>query len=83
MLDARIFDEMAEQLGKLLPPGVSELKSDFEHNARTVVQSTLAKMDLVTREDFDVQVALLEKTNARLKALEERVSVLEAAAHDQ
>lgn len=78
MLDARIFDDMAEQLGKLLPPGVNEMRQDFEQNARSVIQSTLAKMDLVTREDFDVQVALLQKTSARLNELEERIKVLES-----
>ncbi len=78
MLDARVFDTMAQQLGKLLPSGADELKADFERNARAVLQSTLAKMDLVTREDFDVQAALLQKTVMRIKELEQRVINLES-----
>ena len=77
MLDARIFDDMASQLAKLLPPGAEELKKDFEKNTRAMLQSTLAKMDMVTREDFDIQTALLQKTTARLKELEQRVVALE------
>ena len=80
MLDARIFDNMAEQLGKVLPAGVGDLKSDFEQNAKAVMQGTLSKMDLVTREEFDVQAAVLQKTIKRLKALEERVIELEESA---
>jgi len=80
MLDARIFDNMAEQLGKVLPSGVGELKSDFEKNAKTVMQSTLSKMDLVSREEFDVQAAVLQKALKKLKALEQRVLDLEASA---
>jgi BMFP domain-containing protein YqiC len=83
MLDARIFDDMADQLSKILPAGASELKADFEKNSKAVVQSALAKMDLVTREDFDVQVALLQKTTLRLKALEERIAALELLSQEQ
>ena len=77
MIDARIFDDMAKQLSGLLPPSAAELKNDFEKNARAMMQSTLSKMDLVSREDFDVQAALLQKTTLRLKDLEARLAVLE------
>ncbi|CAG0878820.1 unnamed protein product [Cyprideis torosa] len=79
MIDARVFDNMAKQLGELLPPAAGELKKDFEQNARAMMQSTLTKMDLVSREDFDVQVALLQKTTLRLKELEARLARLENA----
>lgn len=78
MIDARLFDEMAEKLGKLLPPGVAELKTDFEQNAKVTLQNTLTKMDLVTREEFDVQTAVLQKTRDRLNQLEEKLQALEA-----
>jgi len=80
MVDARLFDELAESLGKLLPPGLADVKTDFENNAKAMLQSSLGKMDLVTREEFDVQAAVLEKTRAKLKVLEERVAALEAEA---
>ncbi len=78
MLDARVFDSMAQQLGKILPPGAETIKSDFENNARAVLQNTLSKMDLVTREEFDVQAALLQKTTLRMRELEKRVVALES-----
>jgi len=77
MVDARLFDELAESLGKLLPPGLADVKTDFENNAKAALQSALGKMDLVTREEFDIQRAVLEKTRARLEQLEERLAVLE------
>lgn len=78
MVDARVFDELAESLGKLLPPGVADMKNDFERNAKSAVQSALGNLDLVTREEFDVQAEVLKRTRAKLVALEERVAALEA-----
>jgi len=78
MIDTRPLDDIAASLGKLLPPGMAELKADFERNARAAVQGALEKMDLVTREEFDVQVALLARTRSKLDALEARVAALES-----
>ncbi len=72
-----LFDDIAESLSKLLPPGVDALKSDFERNARATLQTALTKMDLVTREDFDIQSRLLERTREKLDALEVRLAAME------
>lgn len=77
MIDARIFDEMAENLSRFLPPGTRELKDDFERNVKATMQSAMGKMDLVTREEFDVQAAVLLRTREKLEALEKRVTELE------
>jgi BMFP domain-containing protein YqiC len=77
MIDARVFDEIAENLGKLLPPGVADMKNDFERNAKSAVQSALGNLDLVTREEFDVQAEVLRRTRERLAELEARLAVLE------
>ena len=79
MIDARVFDDISNTLGKLLPPGVSDMKDDFEHNAKAAMQSALGKLDLVTREEFDVQSEVLLNTRRQLKLLEERVQQLEGA----
>lgn len=85
MIDARLLDEIArnfsDNLGKVLPAGASQLKTDFEHNARAALQSTLGKMDLVSREEFDVQTAVLRKTRERLQELEQRLEQLEQNRH--
>ncbi len=79
MIDARVFDEISNTLGKLLPPGVSELKEDFERNAKSTMQSALGNLDLVSREEFDVQTELLRSTKQQLKSLEARIVALESA----
>ena len=77
MIDARVFDELSKTLGRLLPPGVSEMKVDFERNAKSAIQGALGNLDLVTREEFDVQAEVLRNTRQQLKALEARLSALE------
>ena len=79
MIDARIFDDLANSLGKMLPPGVSEMKDDFERNAKAALQSALGSLDLVSREEFDVQAEVLRTTRQKLKLLEARISALEPA----
>lgn len=80
MIDARVFDEIAESLGKLLPPGVAEMKSDFERNAKAAMQSALGNLDLVSREEFDVQAEVLRRTRERLETLEAKVAELESSS---
>ena len=79
MIDARVFDDISNTLGKLLPPGVSDMKEDFESNAKATLQSALGKLDLVSREEFDVQTEVLINTRKKLKLLEERIASLEAS----
>lgn len=79
MIDARVFDEISNTLGKLLPPGVAEMKGDFERNAKSTMQSALGGLDLVSREEFDVQNELLRSTRQQLKSLEARIEALESS----
>lgn len=72
------MDELVDKLGSVLPAGASELKSDFEKNARSTIQSALARMDLVTREEFDIQVALLQRTREKLDQLEQTLAELQS-----
>ena len=65
-----VLDELVGKLEQVLPSGAVELKEDFEKNARGAVQSALSKMDLVTREEFDIQAALLQRTREKLDRLE-------------
>jgi len=77
--DTQGLDELAKRLAEGLPPGLHALKSDLETNFRSVLQSGLARLDLVTRQDFDVQAGVLARTRAKLEALETRLATLEAA----
>lgn len=73
------FEELSERLGRMLPPGAERLREDLRRNFKATVQSTLDRMDLVTREEFDIQRALLARTRARLEELEQRVAEMESA----
>lgn len=75
-----MLDELVDKLGQVLPAGAVELKTDFEKNARAAVQGGLAKMDLVTREEFDIQATLLQRTREKLDRLEKVVEEWESKA---
>lgn len=76
--DPQSLEELARRLAEAVPPGLNALRSDLEQNFRAVLQSGLAKLDLVTREEFDVQAAVLRRSRERLGALERRIAELEA-----
>lgn len=82
MLDPKQLDELARRLAESVPPGLRQLQTDVEKNFRAGLQSVFARMDLVTREEFDVQRAVLERTRARLEALERQVATLEQQLTD-
>ncbi|HTV78964.1 MAG TPA: accessory factor UbiK family protein [Steroidobacteraceae bacterium] len=73
-------NEIARRLLESLPAGLRAAQADLENNFRAVLRSTLGKLDLVTREEFDVQTKVLERTRARLALLETRLAELEQAA---
>lgn len=77
MLDPKFFDNLAKQLSLLIPANVSHLRKDLEQNFRDTLQSIFTKLDLVTREEFDAQVKLLEKAEHRVKQLEEKIAEFE------
>lgn len=83
MIDARLFDNVSDTLNKLAPPGMQAFKDDLLQNLRANIQTMLDKMELVTREEFDVQQALLARTREKLEQLEERVAVLEAQQNNE
>lgn len=77
MFDTKVIDDVARRLAELLPPGVRDLQNDVEKNFRATLQTAFTKLELVTREEFDVQSQVLSRTRAKLEALEKRVSEME------
>lgn len=82
MLDPKLFDDLSRRVADNLPRGLQGLQGDLQRNVRAALESALARLDLVTREEFEVQQAVLLRTREKLKALEARVAALEAAAGD-
>ncbi|MDD2863426.1 MAG: accessory factor UbiK family protein [Methylococcales bacterium] len=77
MFDTKTIDDMASKLAGVLPPALHTVKEDLEKTFKAILQSALGKMDLVTREEFEVQKLVLAKTRANLEALEKRIEALE------
>ncbi len=79
MLDPKQFDDLFQRLSSAMPKGIQVLQEDINRNLRASLESGLARLDLVTREEFDVQSAVLARTRAKLAALEAQVKALEQA----
>ncbi len=78
MIDLKAIDDLARRLSELVPPGLKDAGADIEQNMKATLQAGLARLDLVTREEFDVQRAVLLRTREKIDALERAVQVLEA-----
>jgi hypothetical protein len=78
MIDLSHIDDLARRLSGLVPPGLREGREELQENFKAVLQSGLAKLDLVTREEFDVQRAVLLRTREKLDALQRQVEQMEA-----
>ena len=83
MIDLQHIDELARRLSNLVPPsmrghGFEDLRDELQENFKSVLQTGLSKLDLVTREEFEVQRAVLLRTREKLDALQRTVAELEA-----
>jgi len=78
MIDLNHLDELARRLSALVPPGLREGRDELQQNFKSVLQTGLARLDLVTREEFEVQRAVLLRTREKLEELQRTVAELEA-----
>ena len=76
MIDLAQLDELARRLSSLVPPGLREGREELQQNFKSVLQTGLGKLDLVTREEFEVQRAVLARTREKLDALERSLADL-------
>lgn len=72
-----IFAQLQGQFGQFVPDMARAAREDFEAQARATVMSVLSRLELVTREEFDAQQAVLLRTREKVEALEKRVAELE------
>lgn len=71
------IEQLARRLADSLPPGLVALRDDLEKNFRSVLRTGLAKLDLVSREEFEVQESVLRRTRELLEQMEQRLAALE------
>ncbi|HET9679428.1 MAG TPA: accessory factor UbiK family protein [Gammaproteobacteria bacterium] len=76
--DPKILDDLAHKLADAVPPGLRAARDDMKDNFRVLLQSAFNKMDLVTREEFDVQAKVLARSREKLESLAARLAELEA-----
>jgi len=77
MIDLNHIDALARRLSELVPPGLRESREELQATFKGALQAGLSKLDLVTREEFEVQRAVLLRTREKLDALEQAVAALE------
>ena len=78
MVDPKILDDLSRKLAGTVPSGLQALQDDLRRNLRSALESGLAHLDLVTREEFEVQKAVLARSREKLDRLEKLVAELEA-----
>ena len=76
-MDPRFIDDLALRLSRAIPESLQGMTSDAEQAFRSILSSALGRMNVVTREEFDVQVAVLKRTRELLEKLEARLREIE------
>lgn len=78
MINSKKIEDIAKQVTEAIPPGLKNLANDFEEKTKTVIQRKLTELDVISREEFDVQTQVLLKTREKLAILEAKVAEIEA-----
>ncbi len=78
MIDPKKIEQIARQVHESMPKGIRDLGDDVEKKVRQVIQSQLTRLDMVSREEFDVQTQVLLRTREKLALLEQRLNELES-----
>ncbi len=77
MIDGKIIDDLADKMSQIIPPEMKNMHEQMRQQFKQLLQAQLAKMELVTREEFDIQTRVLQKTRQKLTELEQQVAELE------
>ncbi len=76
---AHTIEELSQRIEQALPESLKQTKNEMDKTIRQAVMNAFQKMELVTRDEFDIQTQVLARTRAKLEALEQRVAALESA----
>lgn len=76
MFESKHFDELTQKLFAVLPSGLQQVELDIQQKIKTILQTAFTSMDLITREEFDVQTKVLARTREKLELLQQQVDSL-------
>ncbi len=76
-MNKQFFDDLSSKISQAIPPVPGNMRVELEQSIRGILHSAFDKLDLVTREDFEVQSAVLQKTRIKLEQLEQKLAELE------
>jgi BMFP domain-containing protein YqiC len=76
-MDLRMIDDLTRRLGEALPPGLTQKKEEMESQFRAVLTAAFERMNLVSRDEFDAQCAVLEEARQKIAELQQRLQELE------
>ena len=79
-MDIDVIEQLARKLAAALPDSISAMRNDVEQNFKAVLQSALSRMDIVSRQEFDVQVGVLNRVRTQLSQLEQRLAAMEQSS---
>lgn len=77
MIDNQTINQLSEKIHALLPPGLQQVKQDFDARLKTLLQQQLANYEMVSREEFELQARVLERTREKLEIIEARLKELD------
>jgi len=81
MRDPKLLDDIAKQLSAAVPADFQKLRDDLQKNFRAILDNAFSRMSLVTRDEFDAQQSVLNRTREKLEALEQRLKDMEKNLH--
>ena len=77
MIDPKRIDDLAKKIADSVPSGLQSMQNDLQKNFQSILAAGLSRLDLVTREEFDIQAAVLARTREKLELLERQIAELE------
>ena len=77
MIDNQTVNRLSAQINALLPPGLHQVREDFEARLKTLLQQQLTRLEMVSREEFEIQARVLARTREKLEVIEARLKELE------
>lgn len=77
MIDNQTINRISDRINNLLPPQLQQVKTDFDARLKTLLQQQLSELEFVSREEFDIQARVLQRTRAKLESLESKLTEME------